>query len=178
MTREEKGQIIEELAEKLAGSPYFYITDASGLNVETINSFRRLCYQRGVEYKVVKNTFLAKAMQSLEASGDDRGYQDLYGTLHGVSSVMFAEQGNVPAKLLKEFRKKSPKPLLKAAYIDSAVFVGDNQLDALVNLKSKNELIADVVAILQSPMKTVLSQLQSGGNTIAGIVKTLQTREA
>jgi large subunit ribosomal protein L10 len=176
MTREEKGQIIDELVEKLSGSQYFYITDASGLNVQTINSFRRLCYQRGVEYKVVKNKFLVKAMERLQAEDATRGYDEMYDAMHGVSSVMFAEQGNVPAKLLKEFREKNPKPLLKAAYIDSAVFIGDEQLDALVALKSKNELIADVVALLQSPMKTVLGQLQSGGQIIAGIVKTLESR--
>lgn len=172
MTREEKAQIIEDLAEKLAQSPFFYLTDSSSLTVETINKFRRLCFERGVEFRVVKNTLLQQAMQRV----DPTAYEGLYDSLKGSTSVMFAEQGNIPAKLLKEFRRNFDKPVLKAAYIDSAIYTGDNQLDALVAVKSKYELIGELVGLLQSPAKNVVSALQSGGGKIAGIVKTLQER--
>jgi large subunit ribosomal protein L10 len=172
MTREEKAQIIEDLAEKLSNSPYFYLTDSSSLTVESINKFRRLCFQRGVEFRVVKNTLLQKAMERVDASS----YEGLYGSLKGATSIMFAEQGNVPAKLLKEFRQNFDKPVLKAAWIDSAIYTGDDQIDALVAVKSKYELIGDLIGLLQSPAKNVVSALQSGGNKLAGIVKTLQER--
>ncbi|MFN3528760.1 MAG: 50S ribosomal protein L10 [Bacteroidia bacterium] len=172
MTREEKAQIIEDLAEKLSQSPYFYLTDSSNLTVENINKFRRLCFQKGVEFRVVKNTLLQKAMERVDATV----YEGLYGSLKGSTSIMFAEQGNVPAKLLKEFRKSFDKPVLKAAFIDSAIYTGDDQIDALVAVKSKFELIGDVIALLQSPAKNVVSALQSGGGTLAGLVKTLQER--
>jgi len=171
MTREEKVVVIEELAAKLKDSPFFYLTDSSNLTVETINKFRRLCFQRGVEFKVVKNTLLQKAMESL-----DNGYEELYDSLKGSTSIMFAEQGNIPARLLKEFRREFKKPLLKAAYIDSAIYVGDDQLEALTSIKSKEELIAGLIFTLQSPTRNVISALQSGGGKIAGIVKTLQER--
>lgn len=172
MTREEKAQIIEDLAEKLSNSPYFYLTDSSSLTVENINKFRRLCFQRGVEFRVVKNTLLQKAMERVDASS----YEGLFGSLKGSTSIMFAEQGNVPAKLLKEFRQSFDKPVLKAAWIDSAIYTGDDQIDALVAVKSKYELIGDVIGLLQSPAKNVVSALQSGGNKLAGIVKTLQEK--
>jgi large subunit ribosomal protein L10 len=172
MTREEKALIIDDLAEKLSQSPFFYLTDSSSLTVESINKFRRLCFDKGVEFRVVKNTLLQQAMQRVDATA----YEGLYDSLKGSTSVMFADQGNIPAKLLKEFRRNFDKPLLKAAYIDSAIYTGDNQLDALVAVKSKYELIGDLVGLLQSPAKNVVSALQSGGGKIAGIVKTLQER--
>ncbi len=172
MTREEKAVVIQELAEKLSKSPFFYITDASNLPVETINRFRGLCYKRGVEFKVVKNTLLQKAMESLSD-----GYTPLFPALKGPTSIMFAEQGNIPARLLKEFRQGgTEKPILKAAYIDSAIYTGDDQLDALTSIKSKEELIAGLIYTLQSPARNVVSALQSGGGKLAGIVKTLQER--
>lgn len=172
MTREEKAVVIQELAEKLSKSPFFYITDASNLPVETINRFRGLCYKRGVEFKVVKNTLLQKAMESL-----NDGYTPLFPALKGPTSIMFAEQGNIPARLLKEFRTGgTDKPILKAAYIDSAIYTGDDQLDALTSLKSKEELIAGIIFTLQSPARNVISALQSSGGKLAGIVKTLQER--
>lgn len=172
MTREEKAVVIQELADKLSKSPFFYITDASNLPVETINRFRGLCYKRGVEFKVVKNTLLQKAMESL-----NDGYTPLFPALKGPTSIMFAEQGNIPARLLKEFRQGgADKPILKAAYIDSAIYTGDDQLDALTSIKSKEELIAGLIYTLQSPARNVISALQSSGGKLAGIVKTLQER--
>jgi large subunit ribosomal protein L10 len=172
MTREEKAVVIQELAEKLSNSPFFYITDASNLPVQTINRFRGLCYKRGVEFKVVKNTLLQKAMESL-----NEGYTPLFPALKGPTSIMFAEQGNIPARLLKEFRQGGvDKPILKAAYIDSAIYTGDDQLDALTSIKSKEELIAGIIFTLQSPARNVISALQSSGGKLAGIVKTLQER--
>jgi len=172
MTREEKAIVIQELAEKLKNSPFFYLTNSANLPVETINRFRRLCYQRGVEFKVVKNTLLQKAMESI-----GEGYEDLYPSLKGSTSIMFAEQGNLPARLLKEFRQNgSDKPVLKAAYIDSAIYTGDDQLDALTSIKSKEELIAGIIFTLQSPARNVVSALQSSGGKLAGIVKTLQEK--
>lgn len=172
MTREEKAVVIQELADKLSKSPFFYITDASNLPVETINRFRGLCYKRGVEFKVVKNTLLQKAMESL-----NDGYTPLFPALKGPTSIMFAEQGNIPARLLKEFRQGgTEKPILKAAYIDSAIYTGDDQLDALTSIKSKEELIAGLIYTLQSPARNVVSALQSSGGKLAGIVKTLQER--
>ncbi len=154
MTREEKAVVIDELKNKIASTPYVYLTDASTLSVEVINRFRRMCYQRNVEYFVVKNTFLRKAMEQLGS-----GYDPLHEVLVGSTSVMLSDVGNVPAKLLKDFRKSTKKPVLKAAYIDSAIYIGDDQLAALTALKSKNELIGEILGLLQSPAKRVLSAL-------------------
>jgi len=172
MTREEKVLIIDDLAEKLSQSPFFYLTDSSNLTVETINKFRGLCFKRGVEFRVVKNTLLQKAMERL----GNESYQELFPVLKGSTSIMFADQGNIPAKLLKEFRKNFDKPVLKAAYIDSAVYTGDDQIDALVAVKSRDELVGELIGLLQSPARNVVSALQSGGGKLAGIVKTLQER--
>jgi len=172
MTREEKKITIDELAGKLAESSYFYLTDSSELTVETINKFRRLCFQRKVEFRVVKNTLLKQAMEQVNPSV----YEGLYTSLKGPTSVLFADTGSTPAKLLQEFRKSSKKPILKAAFIDSAVYVGDDQIDALTNLKSKQVLIGELVGLLQSPARNVISALQSSGGKLAGIVKTLQER--
>jgi len=155
MTKEEKSKYIENLAAKLSESGVFYLTDTAGLNVETINNLRRKCFQSKVELLVVKNTLLKKAMQSLVG----RNYSELYDSLHGPTAVMFSEVGNVPAKLIQEFRRKSDKPVLKGAYIQENIYVGDKNVDMLAALKSKNELVADIIAALKSPAQKVISGL-------------------
>jgi large subunit ribosomal protein L10 len=174
MTREEKAQIIDELSTKFAENSHFYITDATGFTVEQVNNFRRLCFKSGVEYRVYKNTLIQKALEKQE--GTD--YSPLFETLRGFSGVIFSkESGNAPAKVIQEFRKKlEGKPILKAASIDSALFIGDENVKTLSELKSKNELIGDVISLLQSPAKNVLSALLSGKNTVAGLVKALEER--
>lgn len=172
MKKEDKLQVIESLTEKLKNNEIFYLTDTSELNVETINRLRRLCFKRDVSMLVVKNSLLRKAMERSE-----RDCGGLYEVLKGSTSIMFSETANVPAKLIKEFRKTSPKPILKGAYIQETIYVGDSQLDALENLKSKEELIGDIIAMLQSPPKNVISALQSGGNKLSGVIKTLSERE-
>ncbi len=175
MTREEKGQVIAELTEKLSGTNYFYVADAGGMSVAQTNAFRRKCAEFGVEYKVYKNTFIKKALETLEA--DTTALED---TLKGFSGIIFAAEdaGNAPAKAIKGFRKDSgsEKPVLKGAYIDTDLFIGDENVDVLSKLKSKNELIGEVVGLLQSPAKNVISALSSGGQTLAGLIKTLQER--
>lgn len=173
MTREEKTLFISELKEKFENSEYFYFADSSELTVEEVNELRGLCFEKGVEMKVVKNTLAKKA---LEGSADEKGYTPLFDVLKGPTTVLFTETANVPAKVIKEFRKKSDKPVLKAAYIDSSVFIGDDQVDVLSALKSKEELLGDVIVLLQSPIKNVLGSLQSGGQTISGLVKALEER--
>jgi large subunit ribosomal protein L10 len=174
MTREEKAQIIDELAEKFANHAHFYITDAGGFTVAQINNFRRLCFKNGVEYRVYKNTLIRKALEKQE--GTD--FSPLFKTLHGFSGVIFSkESGNVPAKVIQEFRvKMAGKPGLKAASISSDLFIGDENLKMLAELKSKNELIGEVIGLLQSPAKNVISALQSGKHTVAGLLKTLESR--
>ena len=172
MTREEKAQMIEDLTQVLNNTNTVYLTDISGLNASNTSSLRRACFKRDVQIRVVKNTLLRKAMERIE----DKEYDELYGSLKGNTAIMISEKENAPAKVIEEFRKKSEKPILKGAWIDTAVYVGDDKLGALSNLKSKEELVADVIALLQSPIKTVLSQLQSGGQTISGLVKTLSER--
>ncbi|WP_116789259.1 50S ribosomal protein L10 [Flavobacterium psychrotrophum] len=171
MTKEEKSRVIEELTAQLAGSNVVYVADISGLNAETTSNLRRACFKAGIKLEVVKNTLLEKAME-----GTDNNYSDLPSVLKGNTAILIAEDGNAPAKVIKEFRKKSDKPVLKGAYIHEAVFIGDNQLDALVALKSKEEVIGEIIGLLQSPAKNVISALKSGGNTIAGLVKTLSER--
>lgn len=171
MTREEKSKVIEDLTAQLAGTNVIYLADISGLDAEATSSLRRTCFKAGIELAVVKNTLLEKAM---EASAND--YGELPSTLKGNTSILIAENGNAPAKIIKEFRKKSDKPVLKGAFIHHAVFIGDNQLDALIALKSKDEVIGEIIGLLQSPAKNVISALKSGGGIIAGIVKTLSER--
>lgn len=173
MRKEEKNQLIDTLTEELKAANYLYVTDISDMNVENTNKLRRLCFKREVKLIVVKNSLLQKAM---ERSGKD--FSPLFDVLKGHTSIMIAGQGNVPAKLIKEFRKTSDKPLLKGAYVEEMTFIGDKELDALIAIKSKNELIADVIAMLQSPAKNVISALQSGGQNISGILKTLSERPA
>lgn len=172
MKREEKQQIIESLKEEIQKYGHFYITDTSGLNAADTFSLRKECFKRDIKMVVVKNTLMQKALESVE--GD---YTELFDTLKGSTSILFCEVGNVPGKMIQEFRKKYPKPVLKGAYVAESVYVGDNQLDALANIKSRDELIGDVIALLQAPMQRVLGSLQSGGQTIAGVVKTLQERK-
>jgi len=172
MTREEKSRVIEDLTATLAESNVVYLADISGLNAETTSNLRRACFKAGIRLEVVKNTLLEKAM---EASDND--YGDLPSVLAGNTSIMIAENGNAPAKVIKEFRKKEDKPILKGAYIHQAVFIGDNQLDALIALKSKEEVIGEIIGLLQSPAKNVVSALKSGGGKIAGIIKTLSEKE-
>lgn len=173
MTREEKGQIIDELAEKFAQHNHFYITDASGFTVGQINAFRRICFHQGVEYRVYKNTLIRKALE--KQSGN---FEPMFKVLHGFSGVIFSkESGNAPAKAIKEYRKKNEgKPAFKAASIQSDLYFGEENLSVLSDLKSKNELIGDVISLLQSPAKNVLSALLSSKQTVAGLVKTLETR--
>ncbi len=171
MTREEKVSIVNELSDKLNQSSVFYLADIAELDAQSSSKLRRLCFNKQVSLHVVKNTLLKKALE--QADGE---YEELYAVLKGNTSIMFAETGNVPAKLIKDFRKKAEKPALKGAFIDSAIFIGDNQLETLTQIKSKEEVIADVIALLQSPAKNVLSALQSGGTTIAGLVKTLSEK--
>lgn len=172
MKKEEKQEIVQALADQITSFGNFYITDTADLTVEKINAIRRKCFESGITVKVAKNTLIRKAM---EVAGVDS--EELRDVLKGSSTLFFSETGSGPAKLIKELRKNGPKPILKGAYIDSAVFVGDEQLETLVSLKSKDELIGEIIGLLQSPAKNVISALQSGGNTIAGLVKTLQERE-
>ncbi|GHC61576.1 50S ribosomal protein L10 [Ulvibacter litoralis] len=172
MTREEKSQVIENLTAQLTENSTIYLADISGLNADSTSNLRRACFKAGIKLAVVKNTLLAKAMES-----SDKDFGDLAGTLKGNTSLMFSETGNAPAKVIKEFRKKSDKPVLKGAFIEESVYVGDDQLENLVNIKSREELIGDIIGLLQSPAKNVISALKSSGGTIAGIVKTLSERE-
>ncbi|MCU0389921.1 MAG: 50S ribosomal protein L10 [Thermoflexibacter sp.] len=179
MTKEEKIQIAQDLSDRLAKGLNFYITDASGMNVAETNAFRRMCFEKNIEYVVVKNSLIKKALLPL---GDFSEFDA--SVLKGFSGIMICpESANAPAKLLKEFRSKNPrkdktiKPLLKGASINSDLFVGEDQLETLATLKSKADLIGEIIGLLQSPAKNVVSALQSGGNKIAGIVKTLSEKE-
>jgi large subunit ribosomal protein L10 len=172
MTREEKSQVIEELTAQLADNANIYLADISGLNASTTSNLRRACFKANIKLSVVKNTLLEKAMEA-----SDKDFGDLPTILKGNTSVMYSETGNAPAKVIKEFRKKSDKPLLKGAFIEESIYIGDDLLDALVDIKSREELIGDIVTLLQSPAKNVISALKSSGGTIAGIVKTLSERE-
>jgi len=172
MTREEKSQVIEELTAQLAESPNIYLADISGLNAGNTSDLRRACYKANVKLNVVKNTLLAKAMEA-----SDKEFGDLPSVLKGNTSVMYSETGNGPAKVIKNFRKKSDKPLLKGAFIEEAIYIGDEQLDLLVEIKSKEEVIGDIIGLLQSPAKNVISALKSSGGKLAGILKTLSEKE-
>ena len=172
MRKEDKKQLIDSLSQQLDENNNFYLTDVSELNALDTSNLRRLCFKYGIKMQVVKNTLLRKAMEN---AGKD--YAELYETLKGNTSIMFAEAGNVPAKMIKEFRKKSERPLLKGAFIEEMTYLGDEQLNFLITIKSKDELIADVIALLQSPAKNVVSALQSGGGILSGILKTLSEKE-
>jgi len=174
MKKEDKGKIIQELSQKFAECNFFYITDASGMTVEDVNKFRKLVYAKGLEYKVVKNSLIKKALESTNTD-----YSPFHGkVLKGFSGILFSPTvGNAPAKLLKEFYSTgSKKPVLKGASIDSSLYIGEENLEALASLKSKNELIGDIIGLLQSPAKNVISGLQSGGQKISGVLKTLSEK--
>ena len=172
MTREEKATVIKDLTAQLADNPNIYLADISGLNAVDTSNLRRACFKANIKLAVVKNTLLAKAMEA-----SDKEFGELPEVLKGNTSLMLSETGNAPAKLIKNFRKKSEKPVLKGAFIEEAVYIGDNNLDALVNIKSKEEVIGDIIGLLQSPAKNVISGLKSGGGKLAGILKTLSERE-
>lgn len=171
MRKEDKNQLIDSLTDALANNNNFYIADISDLDSESTTKLRRLCHKYAIKVTVVKNTLLRKAMDKSE-----KNYEELYELLKGPTSIMFAEAGNAPARMIKEFRKNSEKPILKGAFIEEMTYIGDDQLDFLVAIKSKDELIGDIIALLQSPMRNVLGALQSGGHTISGLVKTLGER--
>lgn len=171
MRKEEKSQLIDTLTVQLQKYNTVYITDISDLNVEVTSKLRRLCFKRDVKLIVVKNTLLRKAMERT-----DKDFSGLYGALKGATSVMLSEENSGPAKLIKEFRKTSAKPILKGAYVEEMSFIGDQSLDMLVSIKSKNELIADIILALKSPANNVVSALQSGGHIISGVLKTLSER--
>ncbi|HNY63045.1 MAG TPA: 50S ribosomal protein L10 [Bacteroidales bacterium] len=171
MKQEQKSVIIEGIAQDLADYQHVYITDISGFTVETVSQLRRLCFRRDIKLKVVKNTLLKRAMEQSTLD-----YSEIFPVLKGETSIMLSNTGNAPAKLIKEFRVKNKKPLIKAAFIEGTAYLGDDQLENLCNIKSREELIGDIVGLLQSPAKNVISALQSGGATIAGVVKTLSER--
>jgi len=172
MTREEKSQVIEELTAQLSENANIYLTDISGLDAGTTSNLRRACFKADVKLAVVKNTLLEKAMEA-----SDKEFGELPSTLKGNTSVMYSETGNAPAKVIKAFRKKSEKPLLKGAFIEEAIYLGDDQLDMLVDIKSREELIGEIIGLLQSPAKNVVSALQSSGGKLSGILKTLSQKE-
>ncbi|MFN4762777.1 50S ribosomal protein L10 [Gillisia sp. Q332] len=172
MTREEKSLVIEDLTAQLSNNSIIYLADISGLNALSTSNLRRACFKANVKLAVVKNTLLAKAMEA-----SDKEFGELPDVLKGNTSIMMSEVGNAPAKIIKEFRKKSDKPLLKGAFIAEAIYVGDDYLDTLVNIKSKEELVGEIIGLLQSPAKNVISALKSSGGKLAGILKTLSEKE-
>jgi len=172
MTKEEKTQIIEEITQKLDSYPHIYLTDASGLNAADTSRLRRMCFNYNVPLLVVKNTLLSKAFDK-----SDKTLDELKVVLKQPTALMFSEVGNAPAKLIKDFRKKGERPLLKAAYVEESVYLGDNMLETLSSIKSKDQLIGDILMMLKSPMNNLMSQLNSGKHTIAGLVKTLADKK-
>jgi large subunit ribosomal protein L10 len=172
MKKEDKSALIQDLTASINAYSHFYVTDSVGMNAGMTSNLRRICFEQDVKMLVVKNTLFRKALEQC-----DGNYTELYGSLKGTSAIFFSNTGNLPAKLIKDFSKKTKKPVLKSAYVESSVYVGANQLDALVNIKSKEELLGDIIGLLQSPAKNVISALQSGGNTIHGLLKTLGEKE-
>ncbi len=173
MKKEDKKAIVAELTDKFSAANFFYIADSSSLSVEKVNDFRRMCFNKDVEMRVVKNSLVKKALESIN---DDSRYDSIYGALKGQTALLFSDTANAPGKILEEFRKKNDKPVLKAAYIDASVYIGDDAIKELAALKSREELIGDVIMLLQSPAKNVISALSSSGQTISGLLKTLADR--
>ncbi|MFZ2339502.1 MAG: 50S ribosomal protein L10 [Bacteroidales bacterium] len=172
MRREEKNAIIDSLAEILKEYSHFYLTDTAQLNAADTSALRRKCFENDIKLIVVKNTLLKRALEMSEGN-----FEELYPILKGTTSIMFTNSGNTPAKLIKEFRKKHDKPVLKGAYVQESVFIGDQMLDALMAVKTREELIGDIVFLLQSPARNVISALQSGGNKLHGVLETLSKKE-
>ncbi len=172
MNREVKAQYIDDLTAELKEAGIFYLADTSQLPVSKINELRARCFKSNVSLRVIKNTLLAKAIDRIE----DRDLSELKQVLSGPTAIMYAEVGNAPAKIIKDFRKKSDRPILKAAYVEETIYIGDESLEDLVNIKSKDELIGDVITLLQSPAKNVISGLKGQGGKIVGILKTLSER--
>jgi large subunit ribosomal protein L10 len=172
MTRDEKKKVIDNLAQKISESKHFYLTDISSLNSEDTSALRRKCFEKDIKLVVVKNTLLRKALEKCEGN-----YNELFDVLDNSTSIMFSDVGNAPAKLIRDFRKKLDKPVLKAAFVEECIYIGDHQLIVLTNIKSKEELVGDIIALLQSPVKNVISALQSGGQTLAGFIKTLSEKQ-
>jgi len=172
MRREEKNAIIDSLAERFKEYSHFYLTDTAQLNAADTSDLRRKCFDNDIKLIVVKNTLLKRALEQSEVN-----FEELYPVLKGTTSIMFTQSGNVPAKLIKEFRKKHDKPVLKGAYVQESIYIGDDMLDALVSIKTKEELIGDIIMLLQSPAKNVISALQSGGNKLHGVLETLSKKE-
>ena len=172
MKREDKDNIISNLTESINHSKHFYLTDTSELNAESTSQLRRKCFEQDIRLLVVKNTLLRKALEKCSEN-----FEELYGVLKNSTSIMFSEKGNVPARLIKEFRKTLDRPLLKAAYVEESFYFGDDQLDTLAGIKTKEEVIGDVILLLQSPVQNLLSALQSSKQKLAGIVKTLTEKE-
>jgi len=173
MKKSEKLQVIEKLTKQINSYSHYYLADISNLNAEVTSDLRRLCNKREVKLVVVKNTILRKALEN-----SDKNSVELRDVLVNNTSIMFSNSGSVPAKLIKEFSKKNKKPVLKGAYVEQCAYLGADQLEALINVKSKEELLGGIIASLQSPIKNVMSALQSGGQTIAGVLKTLEERNA
>ena len=172
-SREEKSILIENIKEHLNTSSHFYLTDISGLNAEETSALRRKCFENGIKVLVVKNKLLKLAFESIE-----KDYNELYDILKGNTTIMFSEKGNIPAKIIKEIRKAGKeKPLLKGAFVEEGIYIGDDQLEILASIKSKEELIGDIILLLQSPMKNVISSIKSGQDILAGIVKTLSDKK-
>jgi large subunit ribosomal protein L10 len=172
MRREEKNAIIDSLAERLKEYSHFYLTDTAQLNAADTSDLRRKCFESEVKLVVVKNTLLKRALEQIGVN-----FEELYPVLKGTTSIMFSQTGNTPAKVIKEFRKKHDKPVLKGAYVQESIYLGDNMLDTLVSIKTKQELIGDIILLLQSPAKNVISALQSGGNKIHGVLETLSKKQ-
>lgn len=174
MTRTEKQNTVEVLKEKFSNSEYFYVTDASTLTVEEINKLRGMLFEKGIEMRVVKNTLARKAMEGLP---EERNYDELFDSLKGPTAILFTTVANAPAKVIKEYRGDGERPILKAAYIDTAIYKGDDQLKTLAELKGKDELLGDILGLLQAPITNVMGALNSGGNTLSGLLKALEERE-
>jgi large subunit ribosomal protein L10 len=171
MKKAEKIKVIDDLTSKLKATKNIYLTDISGLNASQTSALRRACYKANIKLAVVKNTMLSRAMDA-----SDKDFGEIKDVLKGNTSLMFSESGNAPAKIIKDFRKKLDKPILKGAFIEEAIYIGDNQIDTLVAIKSREELIGEVIGLLQSPAKNVISALKSGGSNLSGILKTLSER--
>jgi large subunit ribosomal protein L10 len=173
MNKNEKQLMIDDLSKRLDDNNVIYITDISDLDAVATSSLRRQCFAKNIKLSVVKNTLLKKAMENVQ----EKNLSELYDILPGPTAIMLSDTGNLPAKLIKDFRKKNDKPILKGAFVEESVYVGDDQLDSLVDIKSKDELLGEIVGLLQSPAKNVISALSSSKNTIAGLVKTLSEKE-